>query len=62
MTSQQTSTRGRRRRVHDGWAWPTYDPPPEGLGRPTRAEDVIEMVEQMKKRWRRSQSPQRETD
>ena len=53
MNNERPRARGRRRRVHDGWARPTYPPAPEGLGRPTRAEDLREMIEQLKRRWRR---------
>ena len=52
MSAKETPRR-RRERVYDGWARPYMGDPPEWLGRPTRAEDVRKMVEQLKRRWRR---------
>ena len=52
MSTKETP-RGRRERVYDGWARPTYPPLPEWLRRPARAEDVRKMVEEMKIRLRR---------
>ena len=52
MSAKETPRR-RRERVYDGWARPTYPPPPEWLRRPARAEDVRKMIEQLKRRWRR---------
>lgn len=53
MTSDNPTGRVKHPRVYRGGVRPPVQSPPEGLGRPTRPEDVIAEMERFKERARR---------